>query len=508
MESKEEGKLKKALKPFIGMVGLFLALSFMPGEEVNALTLDKEGNYQLGGYLQNLSGIRLKDGTRLADGTRNYEAGDLSMFRNELFLDLSARISYRFQFKAIGRGHYEGVWGLDDDVNQLPKDKKARPGPHALDMESDFDFREYYMTIREGDFLVKLGRQQVAWGEADAIPIADVVNPLDLSWRWSFPTWEEIRIPLHMLNAFYTVPGSAHELKFELVYIPADFRPHNFAYPGANWDVYSNIGLPNAVGEMIFDQMEEDLPDNNLSNPQGGVRVRALLGPWDTYWFVFYGRDKAGVSTVNLDDVMAGDPLPLRYEFPYTTTIGMTFNVYAPWLETVFRGEAGYVIDQPFTADLIPGVMPHEGWSPFDIGEFDTLEVMIGFDYNAMIPFLNRTKSFFFSGQVDNKYIFDFDEDQYRSFFGNNDHKDWRILFSLLINTEYMEGKIVPQVLGVSFLNEESGFFDANVTYKPTFTLSFALGYTGIWGNENNAGLFFGPIQNNDEVYARIKWSF
>ena len=55
-------------------------------------------------------------------------------------------------------------------------------------------------TYSPGNFVVKAGSQQIAWGEADALRLADVINPLDLSWYWSFPAWEEIRIPLTMLD--------------------------------------------------------------------------------------------------------------------------------------------------------------------------------------------------------------------------------------------------------------------------------------------------------------------
>lgn len=479
---------------------LALAFSWGLGGSAIALTLDKDGNYQLGGYIQNMTGIRLEEGVdkgRSFFGDAVHDAGDLSMFRNELFLDFSARISDNFQFKAIMRAHYEGVYGLDSDVDQSPKDNKTVPGPDALDMESDVDFREYYMTYNTGNFVFKLGRQQVAWGEADAINIADVICPLDLSWRWSFPNWEDIRIPLHMLNASYSVPNSAYDLRFELVYIPADFRPHNFGYPGSNWALYSSgLGNPDFVGEAIFKGYDDGLPDDDISNPQGGVRVHAMLGEWDTNWFVYYGRDKTGVATADPAAPIAG-----RWHYPHKTLLGMTFNYYWNLIGTVLRGEAVYTIDQPYSPTG-PNV------DPTVLGESDTIEVMIGFDYNAMIPFLNQTKSFFFSGQIDNKYIFDIDEDNYRTFFGHNDAKDHRLIMSLLINTEYYEGKIVPQVLGVTFVNEESGFFDANITYKPTFTLNFMLGYLNIWGNGNQAGLFFGPIKNNDEVYAKVKWSF
>jgi hypothetical protein len=121
---------------------------------------------------------------------------------------------------------------------------------------------------------------------------------------------------------------------------------------------------------------------------------------------------------------------------------------------------------------------------------------------------LNRTKSFLVSGQFMNRFAIDFEEDMYITFSGHNEAKEWRSIASLLINTEYHEGKIVPQFLIVDFFNEESGFVDVNLTYKPTFTLSFQAGYLNIWGNGNRAGLFYGPVKDNDEVYAKIKWTF
>jgi hypothetical protein len=484
--------LKNLFKPLLAAVCLAVGLSFLFGANASALTLDKDGDYQLGGYLQNMTGIRLED-----SADRSNEAGDFSMFRNELYLDFSAHISDQFQFKAITRAYYEGVWALDNDVDQKPKDMTTLPGPDTLDMESDIDFREYYVTYNAGDFVFKLGRQQVAWGEADAMRLADIINPLDLSWRWSFPTWEDIRIPLKMLNAFYTVPNSAHELKFELVYIPADFSPHQFAAPGANWALYSNLGYPHVVEEAIFQAMRQSLPDRDISNPSGGARMKALLGPFETYWFVFYGRDQTGVFDFDPGALATNPVFPMKFHYPYVTTFGQTFNAYCPFLKSVIRGEFAYAKDTPYS-DLTA--------APYVTK--DTFSFMLGFDNNTMVPFLNPTKSFFISGQVFNKFVINLDEDKYRTFLGDNDAKDQQTILSLMINTEYYEGKIAPQVLGVWFINEESGFFDANIAYKPNFSLSFTLGYLGIWGNDNMAGLYFGPVKNNDEVYAKIKLSF
>ena len=375
-------------------------------------------------------------------------------------------------------------------------------------MEMDWDFREYYVTYSPGDFVVKAGSQQIAWGEADALRLADVINPLDLSWYWSFPAWEEIRIPLTMLDVVYNLPESKYDLRFEGVWVPADFRPHQFAAPGGNWSLYSGgFGLPDFVGSAIFDQMRDDLPSNDLQNGQGGVRVRGKFGEWDTSLFGYYQRDQIGVTVLDPQAALNPQIYPFKWEFPHIMNIGGTFNMYSSMLETVFRGEAAYVIGQPFGTNL--GSNDGKGFAPVTkYGESDTFAFMLGFDKNVMIPWANRTKSFYFSGQWFNKWALSLDSDKYLTFMGDNDAKTYQTVGSLLINTEYYEGKIIPQVLGVHFFTSGSGFFDGSITFKPTYTFSIAAGVLKIWGNNNQAGLYFGPIKRNDQLYLTAKWSF
>lgn len=493
------------------VMGLISIVSLTAAPDIGALTLDSQGNYQLGGYIRHTIGVRMEDSidpTNSGPLASGNEKWDLSTARTELFLDFSAKIRDDFRFNAIARGWHEGVYGLDDDVNQYPKNRTTQPGPHTKDMEQDWDFREYYLTKVAGNFIIKAGRQQVAWGEADAMRLADVINPLDLSWYWSFPAWEEIRIPLHMLNVVYNLPQSRHNLGVEVVWVPADFRPHQYAAPGANWSLYSGgFGLPDVVGTTIFNQMDHDLPDNDLGNGQGGIRLKAKFGEWDTTLFGYYQRDQIGVAT--LDPGAAVDPTnyPFKYEYPHIMNIGATFNMYSSSLDTVFRGEAAYVIDQPFGTNL--GSNGGKGFAPVTEYETsDTFSIMVGFDKNVMIPALNRTKSFYLSGQWFNKWILDLESDKYLTFLGDNDAETWQTIGSLLINTEYYEGKIIPQLLGVHFFTSDSGFFDGNITYKPTFTFSVTAGILKIWGNDNQAGLYFGPVKRNDQLYLKVKWSF
>lgn len=503
--------MKKRRSALFVFMGLMAVVSLLAIGDLGAVTLDKDGDYQLGGYVRNTTGVRMEDSvnpTTSGPYASGNKAWSFSMVRTELFLDFSAKFTDELRFNATARGWYEAVYGLDTGVNQYPRDRNTVPGPHTYGMEMDWDFREYYMTYSPGNWVIKAGSQQLAWGEADALRLADVINPLDLSWYWSFPAWEEIRIPLTMLDVVYNVPQSKYDWRFEGVWVPADFRPHQFAAPGANWSLYSGgFGLPDFVGTAIWDQMRNDLPTNDLRNGQGGVRVRGKFGAWDTSLFGYYQRDQIGVTV--LDPQAALDPVlyPFKWEFPHIMNIGGTFNTYSSTVDTVFRGEMAYVIDQPFGTNL--GSNDGKGFAPVtEYGESDTFAIMVGFDKNVMIPALNRTKSFYFSGQWFNKFILDLDSDKYLTFLGDNDAKTWQTVGSLLINTEYYEGKIIPQVLGVHFFTSGSGFFDGKITFKPTFTFSIAAGILKIWGNDNQAGLYFGPIKRDDQLYLTAKWSF
>ena len=148
-----------------------------------------------------------------------------------MFLDFSAKFTDELRFNGTARGWYEAVYGLDTGVNQYPRDRNTVPGPHTNGMEMDWDFREYYVTYSPGDFTIKAGSQQIAWGEADALRLADVINPLDLSWYWSFPAWEEIRIPLNMIDVVYNVPASKYDWRFEGVWVPRTLGPTSLARP-------------------------------------------------------------------------------------------------------------------------------------------------------------------------------------------------------------------------------------------------------------------------------------
>ena len=87
-------------------------------------------------------------------------------------------------FTFIGRAVYDSVYDTRDRF-----DEPRNP---------EFTLREAFVDLVLPPFTLRLGRQQVVWGETDNFRALDVINPLDVGWHWARESWEDIRIPLWM----------------------------------------------------------------------------------------------------------------------------------------------------------------------------------------------------------------------------------------------------------------------------------------------------------------------
>ncbi len=76
---------------------------------------------------------------------------------------------------------------------------------------------EWYFNITKGPLFIRIGRQNLSWGETDAFRLLDQINPLDNSFGGFLTALDERRVPLNMLRAqwsFGTV-GPIQDLTLE-----------------------------------------------------------------------------------------------------------------------------------------------------------------------------------------------------------------------------------------------------------------------------------------------------
>ncbi|MDP2725505.1 MAG: hypothetical protein Q8O44_04435, partial [Syntrophales bacterium] len=112
---------------------------------------------------------------------------------------------------------------------------------------------------------------------------------------------------------------------------------------------------------------------------------------------------------------------------------------------------------------------------------------------------------FFISGQVFLHHIFGYDDTLYWGPYMQKARED-SYAVSLLVNTEYHRGRICPEVLVVYDAAATGWYIKPRVEFK----------YGDHWRPEIGALVFtgdqyelpFGELNNNDEIYFRLKYQF
>ena len=462
-----------------------------------------EDRLRIHGYVENQTAWRLQDGVN--------EAGKLSRCRSIIQLEIAADLSETVKFNTILRGHYDAAWDLQDSINQAPKDWSSVP--NGTGMKESFEAREWHIRSYWDNFMIKAGRQQIVWGESDLLRMSDIINPLDLSWRINLQSWEDIRIPVRAIDAIYEFPGK-YAFSIEGVVVPEDFRANKVAPPGANWDPMWNNpqGIPGM--QLMWTAMERDLSDvrdDGLSNVQGGLRGRAKFGDWDTSLFYYYSMAQNGVATFNtaFNPFVAPDlgNYPLKFKWPHLQNVGATFNTFDEYTSTIFRGECAFTIDQPYTQDAKNPFLAAMGLPDPDYASKDVFACMLGFDRPTFIKPLNSTRTFFISGQVFQKWIFDADDSKLTTGLGQEGRDDYQCLGTLIINTEYWDGKIVPEIAAVYDFTASCGLLMPTFKYMPTYDISIILGGAWLWAGKETAD-DIGPFEKDDEVFLHVRYSF
>ncbi len=60
---------------------------------------------------------------------------------------------------------------------------------------------EWYFNITKGPLFIRIGRQNLSWGETDAFRLLDQINPLDNFFGGFLVPLDERRVPLSMMRA-------------------------------------------------------------------------------------------------------------------------------------------------------------------------------------------------------------------------------------------------------------------------------------------------------------------
>jgi hypothetical protein len=227
-------------------------------------------------------------------------------------------------------------------LSSRPFNYSSINGPWYNSEYASLDLREFYLDTKMGSSYLRLGKQQVVWGQADGIKILDIVNPQ--SYReFILDDFDDSRIPLWMVN--WEIPvGDDGEL--QVLWIP-DKSYHGLAEQGTPYALSSPLLVPRAPPGVDAEILEPDRPDDFLSDADYGLRYRSIFGGWDVTlnYLYSYGDFPVLFQGLILDSGSVMGVVDPRYERNHLVggTLGTAMGDFSLRAEFAWNSDAWYL---------------------------------------------------------------------------------------------------------------------------------------------------------------------
>lgn len=214
------------------------------------------------------------------------------------------------------------------------------------------DISEIYADLDFGKLWLRLGKQQIVWGEMFGGRIMDIINPLDLSWHWRFEPeeFENIRIPQWAARVVYNIEQGAvtwlRDLYIEGFFNPGDISPTVDPEPGSPW--WHKAVPPRSASTYTYNEKDR------WGDDEYGFRLGGKIGPvFGTLNYLSLYSDAGIVSYAGGPLVPGPPPLPFPMDITYPSidVYGMTLNYAFDFpINTVITFEGTYIPDHPYQA--------------------------------------------------------------------------------------------------------------------------------------------------------------
>jgi len=400
-----------------------------------------------------------------------FRTGEPRVFQmSRTFFDAKGiyKISDDWRLTLEGRAHY-------DPVERLGYPKSVWIDPRQVLFDG---------KVKKVD--LKLGLQQVVWGQADGLRVLDVINPLDYR-EFILEDFLDSRRPLWMARADMPL-GKPENGSLQLIWVPY-FAPARLPGPENEFGLGESFGL----GLISSAQGDNGLPPfttrveaterqaYKLKSSQGGARYRRSLGAWDVTANYFYGWEDTPTSYLKGFETNPDNPLPVvvfKPKFDRREVIGGT--AVTNFGSVVLRTEAGWNRNRPAAVTDNP---PKTGFEKF--GLFSSV---VGLDWSANTWAWISGQYFFQSVQAP----------QNRLLFPRNNH-----LASVYFRTNFLRDTLRPELFILTGLNERQFMVRPKLIKTIGDHWSVGVGADFLGGKQNNA---LGYFDSRDRLVLELKW--
>ncbi|SHG26189.1 hypothetical protein SAMN02745206_03571 [Desulfacinum infernum DSM 9756] len=430
------------LKYFFIVVGWFFGASLLFLGPTSA-----EGNTfewpVVHGYIKNETAVRTASDTQLTKS------------KNILYLSSIYPITPDITLHVAGRFFYDATFSLTNHYNEVVRE----------DQEHEAALRQAYVHASMGNLDLKLGKQQIVWGEAvGGLFVADVVNPKDLR-EFILPDPAEIRIPVWAANIEYFLQG----IYLQAVWLPiVEFN--DLPEPGTEFYEYP-VGFSTTARSRTPRE-----PPRTLGNSAVGIRLSRMIHDWDLGAFYLYTYDYFPTRFLTLTPSL----LIIEPSYRRLHILGGTFS--KPVGETVFKGEMVLNLGKYFST--------HDPMDSRGVTKKNSLDYLLALDRTIW-------------GRLDCnvQWLQHIVLDHESSLI----EKKTRSYVSTWFKTDFLDGRLEPEFFFVFGLDRGDLLLRPKMSFRWGGRWKVTVGMDVFEGSSDGD---FGRFDSKDRVYAEISRSF
>lgn len=349
-------------------------------------------------------------------------------------------------------------------------------GPIELDDAVTLELRDAYLDIEAGPAFLRLGKQQIIWGELEGYRLLDVVNPQTFR-EFILDEFDKSRIGLWAANL--EIPfsaGAAGDWTAQFIWvpdptvseIPASDAVFEFQAPRFLFGAQPGIVPPAGV--------RTEAPDDLVNDAAYGARLAGLVGGWDLSLVAYSGIDPEPVGRI---DNSAQGPQVVRSHAR----------------REVFGGSAVTTIG-PVTARFETSVQPGRTFTTNNpasaLGQAQADQIGAALALDVMAP-----SETYLSFQVLYDRVLDAPDGLVRP------RED--ILASVYARRDFNRGDIQTSMRWLSADSGVDGVISPEVTWKIDDSTSVGVAADVFYGDRDSV---FGQFDNRDRLTVTLKKSF
>lgn len=376
-------------------------------------------------------------------------------------LGTSGRVGDNLKWKVTLRGDADPVYAFSDFYPE-----RARHDQRLYGIVG-----ETYVDTSLKGWDLRVGRQNIVWGEMVGLFFADVVTAKDLR-HFVLPSFDVIRIPQWAVRGEYFW-GDSH---VELVWIPFTTFDR-IGRPGSEFFPFQS---PAPAGfTQVF--LDDKLPARTLTNSNVGARFSTLQAGWDLSAFFYRSMDSSAtfVSQIAPTSLTTGT---ITYTPRHDRIWQFGGTVSKDYSDTVvFKGEAVYTSGRSFNVT--------DPTQPWGVIQKDTLDYAVGVD--VANPDESRL----------NLQVFQ------RVFSGHDTDMLLERLESgaTLLYNQKLPSRIEAEIIWIQSLNRWENLIRPRIIWKPEQNLRIAFGVDVFNGPITGA---LGRFSSRDRVYVESRYDF